>query len=124
MENSLLQQELTKQIIGLAYEVHNNLGPGFMEVIYQRALATELRKAEISFQREAWLDVYYKNQKVGKKRVDFVFSNVILEIKAKESLEDKDYIQTLSYLKASDYTVALLINFGGKSVQLKRMINT
>ncbi len=114
----------TSRIIGACYAVHNQLGPGYTEVIYQRALVQELTKRAVSYSREDWLDIYYDDKVIGKKRVDFVIGNVLLEIKAKSEFEDKDYMQTLSYLKASRYTLALLINFGAASVQIKRFINT
>lgn len=116
--------DMTSKIIGACFAIHNQLGPGYMEVIYQRALVTEFTKRSLSYSREDWLDIHYDGKVIGKKRVDFVIGNVLLEIKAKSQFEDQDYIQTLSYLKASRYTLALLINFGAASVQIKRFINT
>ncbi|MGC9522974.1 MAG: GxxExxY protein [Anaerolineae bacterium] len=118
---------LTGRIIGAAQEVHRTLGPGFEEVIYQRALAKELPLHELEFEREAWIDVIYKGEKVGRKRVDFVIGDgsgdVMVEIKAKAALEDVDFVQTLSYLKASGYRVGLLINFGGQRLVVRRLAN-
>lgn len=123
------QSQLTGRVIAAASEVHRTLGPGFEEVIYQRALAHELPAHALEFSREVWIDVRYKGQQVGRKRVDFVIgatgatSSVLLEVKAKGALEDVDFIQTLSYLKASGFTVGLLINFGAARLQIKRLAN-
>ncbi len=118
---------LTGRIIAAAQEVHHALGPGFQEVIYQRALATELPAHGLEFSREVWMDIHYKGQKVGRKRVDFVIGqgddDVMLEVKAKAALEDVDHVQTLSYLKASGYQVGLLINFGGRQLEVRRLAN-
>ena len=115
--------DVTARIIAAATEVHRTLGPGFEEVIYQRALALELPAHNLEFGREVWMDVYYKGTKVGRKRVDFVIDEVMVEIKAKSALEDVDFVQTLSYLKASGYKVGLLLNFGARKLQIKRLAN-
>ena len=115
--------ETTAKIIAAAKTVHQELGPGFEEVIYQRALALEFEVHGLDFSREVWLDVHYRGQKVGRKRVDFIVEQVMVEIKAKSMLEAVDFVQTLSYLKASGYTVALLLNFGAKQLGLKRIVN-
>ena len=113
----------TYSAIGAAMEVHNTLGPGFLEVTYQRALAIELKARAIPFCREEWIPIHYKGLKIDKRRVDFVVGDVFVEIKAKCTLEDRDFIQTLSYLKASGFQVALLINFGGKKLEFRRLLN-
>jgi GxxExxY protein len=96
---------LTARIIAAAHEVHRGLGPGFEEVIYQRALAMELPMHGVECAREVWIDVLYKGDKVGRKRVDFIAGDkdgdVMIEVKAKGSLEAVDHVQALSYLKAS-----------------------
>jgi len=121
--------DVTARIIGNAQEVHRTLGPGFEEVIYQRALALELPAHELEFRREVWIDVCYKGANVGKKRVDFVIGtsalalSVMLEIKAKAAIEDVHVVQALSYLKASGYTIGLLLNFGAPTLQIKRLAN-
>jgi len=121
--------DVTARIIGSAQEVHRTLGPGFEEVIYQRALALELPAHELEFSREVWIDVCYKGANVGKKRVDFVIGtsalalSVMLEIKAKAAIEDVHVVQALSYLKASGYTIGLLLNFGAPTLQIKRLAN-
>ena len=114
--------QVTARIIKAAQIVHQELGPGFNEVIYQRALALELPVHRLDFSREVWLEVYYRDKKVGRKRVDFIVDEVLVELKAKAALEDLDYVQTLSYLKTSGYTVALLLNFGAKQLQIKRLV--
>jgi GxxExxY protein len=98
------------------------LGPGFEEVIYQRALALELPAHDLDFSREVWIDVHYKGEKVGSKRVDFIVDQVLVETKAKAALENVDFVQTLFYLKASGYTVALLLNLGAKRLEIKRIV--
>jgi GxxExxY protein len=117
----------TARILAAAQEVHRNLGPGFEEVIYQRALAIELPAHGLDFSREVWIDVLYKGRKVRRKRVDFMVGSstesVMLEIKAKAKLEDVDFVQALSYLKASGCRVGLLINFGAKRLGIKRLAN-
>jgi GxxExxY protein len=115
--------DVTARIIAAAQEVHRELGPGFEEVIYQRALARELPAHSLEFNREVWIDIFYKGKKVGRKRVDFIIDQVLVEIKAKAELEAVDFVQTLSYLKASGYKVGLLLNFGGPKLGIKRLAN-
>lgn len=116
--------DVTARIIAAAQEVHGVLGPGFEEVIYQRALARELPSHDLEFSREVWLNIHYKGEQMGKKRVDFVVEEVMVEIKAKSELDPEDFIQTLSYLKASGYMVGLLLNFGAPKLQIKRLIKS
>ncbi len=128
MSNAYVKSEyplsaVTGRIIAAAQEVHRTLGPGFAEVIYQRALARELPAHQLEFSREVWIDVHYKGEKVGRKRIDFIIDAVMVEIKAKAELEPVDFVQALSYLKASDYQVGLLLNFGGSKLQIKRLAN-
>jgi GxxExxY protein len=121
-----LLSALTSRIIKAAREVHDHLGPGFREVTYQRALVLEFPAHDLEFSREVWIDVSYKGENVGSKRVDFVVEDhtgdVLVETKAKAALEDVDFVQTLSYLKASDHQVALLLNFGAKRLGVKRIV--
>src|SRR3990167_58830 len=86
---------LTSKIINACIKVHNILGPGYPEVLYQRALTRELWKRQIDHNREQWLDVYYDTIKIGTKRVDFIIEDVILEIKAKSDFNPQDYFQTI-----------------------------
>ena len=115
--------EVTSRIIAAAVEVHKGLGPGFREIIYQRALGLELPAHGLEFTREEWIRVLYKGQRVGRHRVDFVVEDCLVEIKAKAALEEVDFVQTLSYLKASGYKVGLLLNFGAKRLEIKRVAN-
>jgi GxxExxY protein len=115
--------DVTARIIAAATEVHRTLGQGFEEVIYQRALARELPLHNLGFSREVRMAVYYKGEKLGSKRMDFVIDEVMVEIKARAALEAVDFVQTLSYLKASGYKVGLLINFGAAKLQIKRLVN-
>ena len=115
--------DITAQIIAAAQEVHHTLGPGFEEVIYQRALARELPLHNLEFSREVWIDVHYKGEKVGKKRVDFVIDEVMVEIKAKYAFDPVDFVQALSYLRASGYKIGLLLNFGAPKLGIKRLAN-
>ncbi len=117
------QSDVTAKIIAAATLVHRQLGPGFPEVIYQRALALELQAQGLMFAREVWMDVHYRGEKVGSKRVDFVIEGVMVELKARAELEDVHYVQALSYLKASGHKVGLLLNFGAPRLQIKRFAN-
>lgn len=120
-------QQLTHDIIGCAMEVHKFLGNGFQEVIYQRALAYELFKAGLEFDREIEQDIFYKDLKdpIGTRRADFVVAaKVLVELKALKQLEEVHCAQTLNYLKAYRLEVGPLINFGGKSLEWKRFILT
>jgi GxxExxY protein len=115
--------EMTSRIIAAAVEVHKHLGPGFREIIYQRGLGRELPAHGLEFTREVWIDVFYKGERLGNHRVDFVVEDCLVEIKAKAALDEADFVQTLSYLKASGYKVGLLLNFGAKKLEIKRVVN-
>lgn len=116
--------ELTSKIIGCAMRVHSALGNGFQEVIYQRALEIELRDSDIGFFREFEMPVYYKKQQIGTRRVDFLIEEKIsVELKALVKLEDVHLAQAINYLEAYDLEVGLLINFGAKSLEFKRIGN-
>ena len=112
----------TARILNAAHIVHRELGLGFKEVFYQRALAREFDAQYLDFAREVEIDIHYKGIKLGHIRVDFVVEEVLVEIKAKSTLEPVDMSQTLSYLKASGYQVALLLNFGTPKLGIKRLI--
>ncbi|MBN3911280.1 MAG: GxxExxY protein [Nostoc sp. NMS1] len=123
--NSLKYADITQKIIGASFEVHKFLGNGFQEVIYQRALAHEMRQARLEFAREIEQQIYYKNlpEPIGTRRADFVVENKILvELKAVIQLEDVHLAQALNYLKAYKLEVGLLINFGSKSLTFKRLV--
>ena len=116
--------DVTSLIIDTAIDVHNELGPGFMEATYQKALAKELEARGLCFGKEVDVPVYYKGEKIDTRRADFVVDNFIVEIKARSELRPEDYIQTISYLKASGYPIGLLINFGAQKAEFKRLVNT
>ena len=116
--------ELTEKIIGCAMRVHSALGNGFQEVIYQRALEIEMADNDLSFSREHEMPVFYKKQQIGTRRVDFLVEEVIsVELKAITTLEDVHLAQAINYLEAYDLEIGLLINFGSRSLQTKRVIN-
>ena len=120
----MLYKELTHRIIGCAMEVHSTLGNGFQEVIYQRCLAIELTNKGLNFHREFEMDIYYKSTHVGKRRADFLIEgSILLEIKALIQLEDAHLAQAMNYLEAYKLPIGLLINFGSKSLQYKRIHN-
>ena len=115
--------ELTGKVIGCAMEVHGILGNGFQEVIYQRALARELALQGIGFSREHEMSITYKGERIGKRRVDFfVEEQVMVEIKAVSELQDVHLAQAINYLEAYGLEVGLLINFGSRSLQFKRVM--
>ncbi len=124
MEN-LKFSDITQKIIGCSFEVHKFLGNGFQEVIYQRALAYEFRVAGLEFAREIEQHIFYKDlhEPIGTKRADFVVEGkVLVELKAISKLEDVYMAQALNYLKAYRLEIGLLINFGAKSLEFKRLI--
>jgi GxxExxY protein len=117
--------ELTGKIIGCAMEVHKILGNGFQEVIYQRALEGEMREQGLKFIREFEMPVYYKKDQIGTRRVDFFVEEIVsVELKAIIQLEDVHLAQAINYLEAYNLEIGLLVNFGAKSLQFKRLINS
>lgn len=115
---------ITHKIIGCAMKVHNTLGNGFQEVIYQRSLAIEMDRQGLSYAREMVMEIFYDGIKVGTRRVDFFVESVImLELKAVIKLEDVHLAQAMNYCQAYDLPIGLLINFGAKSLQYKRVYN-
>lgn len=118
-------EQITYKIIGAAMKVHNTLGNGFQEVIYQRCLAIELGKAKLSFVREQEHTIYYEGLDVGTRRADFVVENaVVVELKAVVNLEDVHLAQAKNYVVAYNFEVGLLINFGATSLQYKKVFNS
>jgi GxxExxY protein len=117
-----IQDDLTYKIIGCAMKVHATLGNGFQEVIYQRALNIEMHKAGLSFTRELEVPIFYEGEEIGTRRVDFLINNsVLVELKALVKLEDVHLAQGLNYLVAYKLDKGLLINFGGRSLEVKRL---
>lgn len=122
--SELKYKEITEKIIGAAMKVHSALGNGFQEVIYQRALEIELSEMGVSFAREFNMPVFYKNQQIGERRVDFLVDGKIsVELKAIINLESVHFAQARNYLEAYNLEIGLLINFGSISLQFKRLQN-
>ena len=117
-----IQDDLTYKVIGCAMKVHSYLGNGFQEVIYQRALAIEMTNQGMSFAREIEMPIFYDNQNIGSRRVDFMVADeIIVELKAIIQLEDVHLAQGLNYLVVYKMDKGLLINFGAKSLEVKRL---
>lgn len=118
-------EELTYKINGCAMKVHNTLGNGFQEVIYQRCLAIELGRAGLIYAREVEQTIYYEDIEVGKRRADFIIENkVVVELKAIINLENVHLAQAKNYVVAYKFPIGLLINFGATSLQFKKIYNT
>lgn len=116
--------DCTSRIIGCAMRVHSTLGNGFQEVIYQRALAIEMGLENLSYHREMEMSIYYRLEHIGTRRVDFfVEDSIMVELKAIINLEDVHLAQALNYLEAYNMQTGLLLNFGSKSLQFKRLLN-
>ena len=121
----MIYEALTHKIIGCAMKVHSVLGNGFQEVIYQRAMCIEMKKQGLNFAREMEMKVYYEQQEIGQRRVDFfVEHQIMVELKAIISLTDSNLNQCRNYLEAYNLPVGLLINFGSSSLQYKRIYNS
>ena len=117
--------DITQKIIGCAMRVHYELGNGFQEVIYQRALAIEMQEAGLTFVREYGMQIEYKGIDVGTRRADFVVEDVIIvELKALSALEKVHHAQVINYIEAYKLEVGLLINFGSKSLEFRRFVHT
>ena len=116
--------ELTSKVIGCAMRVHSALGNGFQEVIYQRALQIEMSLADIPFSREFEMPIYYRNNHIGTRRVDFLVDGLLsVELKATTKVEDVHFAQAINYLEAYNLETGLLINFGERSLNFKRLKN-
>jgi GxxExxY protein len=123
MSNVIYEQE-SYRIIEVCFEVHKQLGSGFLESVYHEALEIEFRNKKIPFTREQEINIFYKGYKLKKHYyADFIcFNKIILEIKAVEILSDEHKCQILNYLKATGYKLGILLNFGEKSLQYKRLV--
>lgn len=116
--------DITEKIIGACFKVHSTLGNGFQEVIYQRALELELKLIPLDYAREFEMPIYYLDQQIGTRRVDFLIDNKIsVELKAIIKLEDVHFAQAMNYLEAYNLEVGLLINFGSKRMEFHRFTN-
>ena len=117
-------EDITKRIISAAMTVHNALGNGFQEVIYQRAMEIEFPIEGLQFEREKEMTIFYRNIDIGTRRVDFFVEKLIMvELKAVIRLEDVHLAQAKNYLEAYKMEIGLLINFGAKSLEFKRVYN-
>ncbi len=125
MAGDIIEKELSYSIMKAAFEVHNELGPGFLESIYEDALAIELRSHGLSVETQVRIPVIYKKQVVGEHFLDhLVEKRIILELKAASEIVPIHKQQALSYLKATGLQLAIVINFGAESVQSVRVVNT
>ena len=116
--------ELTEKIIGCAYEVSNTLGCGFLEKVYENALAHELRKNGVGVTQQQAINVYYDDVTVGKYVADLlVEGDVLVEMKAVRQLDSIHLAQCMNYLKATGLKICLLLNFGKQRVEIKRIVN-
>jgi GxxExxY protein len=117
-----IQDPLTQQIIGLCYRIANTLGHGFVEKVYENALAFELRRAKIAFVQQQSIEVFYEEDKVGHFKADIIVEGrVIVEVKAIQALSDIDVAQGLNYLRATGLPTCLLINFGKAKIEVRRL---
>lgn len=120
-----LYEEITYQLRGIFFEVYNKLGPGLPEKVYQNAVIYELEAEKIRYETEKNIKIKYKDINIGRQRLDLVVDDkIIIEIKATDNMHSLFEKQTIAYLKASDYKLALLVNFGGSKLIIKRYINT
>lgn len=124
-EGEFLHKNLTREIIGAAMEVHRTLGRGFLESVYEEALAAEFVLRNVPFERQKALDVFYKEKKVKQFVCDFLVAGaVMVELKAIKEITDIESAQVLNYLKATGLNLGLLLNFGSSSLEIKRLIST
>ena len=122
-EDRILYRELSYQIVGLAMQVHSELGYGFLEKVYENALAYEIRKNGLEVEQQKEIKVYYENVEVGNYDADIlVEGKVLIELKAVKNLDDVHRAQCLNYLKATRIKLCLLINFGNPPVEIKRLV--
>ena len=123
-DDKIVYRELSYRVMQAVFEVHNTLGPGFTETVYEEALACELELCSIPFERQKAITVSYKGRVVGNHRLDVVVEGkVILELKAVSALTDVFKQQLLSYLKATGLRLGILINFGTPRVEYVRIVN-
>ena len=119
-----LHSDTTGEVLSVAFEVHKYIGCGFIERVYHNSMMVECKLRNITYESEKELPIYYKNKKVGSRRADLLFNEkVIVEIKALSKLEDVHLAQAINYLEAFNLEVGLLINFGAKSLEYKRLIH-
>lgn len=124
MRGELLYKDLTEQIIAICFQVYNQIGYGYPEKIYQKAIELEFKKIGIDYKREVYSKILYDGQIVGKFFLDFlVDGKVALELKVRRNIYESDWIQLLNYLKATDLKVGILAVFTKYKVEIKRVVN-
>lgn len=125
VKNEYVASGITGDVIGSAMEVHRRLGPGFLESVYEEALAVELELKKIKFERQKSLPVFYRDKIIKKFTCDFlVDGQIIVELKAVKEIAEIDRLQVINYLKACGIEIGLLLNFGSQSLEYKRLINS
>lgn len=123
MKNDFLYPELTYKIRGAIFAVWGKLGPAFKESVYQKALESEFIKRKILFESQRQINIIYNGEKIGTYKPDFIINNqILLELKALPRITQLEEKQTWYYLKGTNYKLALLVNFGGPKLQIKRWI--
>jgi|SRR3972149_35307 len=123
-KEKIIYKDLSFRIMEAVFEVHNILGPGYSENIYESALAKEFKDRKMDYTRQGLIEVNYKGVKIGEYRLDMVVEGkIILELKAVSELNEIFKSQLLSYLKATEMELGILINFGSKEVEFKRIVN-
>jgi GxxExxY protein len=126
MESSITIKPLTQKnladtiqlVIAAAENVHAEIGPGFETQIYQRAMGLELESQDIPFHREVWIDLFYRNQRIGHKRIDFVIGDLLVIVKSQAAIDEMDEIQAHTFLRNAGCEAGLLINFGTSAMQI------
>lgn len=123
-KDQFLYEELTYKIIGIGMKIHKELGPGFLEAVYEEAMVMELKEEKIPFEEQVELNIYYRGEKLKKKyKADFIIDGkVLVEMKGISNLTEVDEAQMINYLKATELRIGLLLNFGKSSLEWKRII--
>src|SRR3989339_1922189 len=123
-KNEIVEKDLSYKIVGILFGVHSALGGTYQEKYYQRAVEIALKQAGLKFAKELSGDLLYKDEKIGKYRLDFLIENrIILELKAVPVVDKADYLQVRAYLKSANLRLGILANFRGKSLVYKRILN-
>jgi GxxExxY protein len=124
MDTPIVYKDLSYTIIEACMEVHRILGPGFTEKIYEEAVIRDIAKRNIAFERQKLIEVFYKGDTIGEYRLDIMVDNkIILELKTVAELNSTFEAQLFSYLKATNLKLGILINFGKKKLEFKRIVN-